>query len=159
NTAFSVAANLTLAGHRVTLCEVPSFQHTVEPIRDSRRIALDGVAHRGSARIHQVTTDFAEGLAENELNLLIVPAYAHQPFAEACAPHRRRGQVVVLLPGTLGSLEFARILRERGLAEGVVLAETDTAPYVCRKVAPAAAHIWGVVSGLGLGVFPATQGE
>src|SRR5262249_17082952 len=41
----------------------------------------------------------------------------------------------------------------------VVLAETDTAPYVCRKVAPAAAHIWGVVDGLGLGVFPAVHTE
>src|SRR5262249_12334603 len=59
---------------------------------------------------------------------------------------------------TLGSLEFAHVLRRHGV-RGVVLAETDTAPYVCRKVAPTAAHIWGVVSGLGLGVFPATQTE
>jgi opine dehydrogenase len=159
NTAFSVAANLTLAGCRVTLCEIPSFKHMVDSIAESRQITLDGVAGRGVARLHRVTTDFAAGLAENEVNLLIVPAYAHQPFAEACARHLRPGQVVVLLPGTLGSLEFARILRERGAGEGVVLGETDTAPYVCRKVAPAAAHIWGVVSGLGLGVLPAAEGE
>jgi opine dehydrogenase len=159
NTAFSVAANLTLAGHAVTLCEIPSFDHTVEPILTTREIALDGVAHRGVAELRAITTDFAEALAANELALLIVPAYAHKPFAEACAPHLRPGQVVVLMPGTLGSLEFARILRERGAARGVVLAETDTAPYVCRKVAPAAAHIWGVVSGLGLGVLPAGEGE
>src|SRR5205085_12484531 len=30
---------------------------------------------------------------------------------------------------------------------------------VGRKASPASAHIWGVVSGLGLGVFPATQAE
>jgi opine dehydrogenase len=159
NTAFSVAANLTLAGHTVTLCEVPSFGHTVEPLRGTNAITLDGVAHRGVARLHRVTTDFAEGLAGNELVLLIVPAYAHKPFAEACAAHLRRGQVVVIMPGTLGTLEFARILRERRAPEGVVLAETDTAPYVCRKVAPAAAHIWGMVSALGLGVLRASQGE
>src|SRR5262249_23668395 len=58
-----------------------------------------------------------------------------------------------------GSLEFARIVRERRPGLSVVYAETDTAPYVCRKVASAAAHIWGVVSGLGLGVFPASQSE
>src|SRR5207302_123713 len=83
--------------------------------------------------------------------------YAHKPFAEACAAHLRPGQVVVLMPGTLGSLEFARLLRERGAARGVVLAETDTAPYVCRKVTQAAAHIWGVVSGLGLGLLPVDE--
>jgi opine dehydrogenase len=159
NTAFAVAANLTLAGHAVTLCEIPSFDHTVEPILVSHEITLDGVARRGVAELHAVTTDFAKALASNELALLIVPAYAHRPFAEACAAHLRPGQVVVLMPGTLGSLEFARLLRERGAARGVVLAETDTAPYVCRKVSPAAAHIWGVVSGLGLGALPADEGE
>jgi opine dehydrogenase len=158
NTAFAVAANLTLAGHAVTLCEIPSFRHTVEPILPARRIALDGVAGRGTATLEFVTTDFAAALAKNELALLIVPAYAHRPFAEACAAHLRPGQVVVLMPGTLGSLEFARIVRERKGAD-VVIAETDTAPYVCRKVAPAAAHIWGVVNALGLGVFPARQSE
>jgi opine dehydrogenase len=155
NTAFAVAANLTLAGHTISLCELPAFAHTIEPIRHSRAIVLDGVAERGTAVLQSVTTNFAEALAANELVLLIVPAYAHQAFAEACAPHLRPGQVVVLQPGTLGSLAFARILRERGAAAGVIVAETDTAPYVCRKVAPTVAHIWGVVSGLGLGVFPA----
>ena len=85
NTAFAVAANLTLAGFRVTLCEIPSFRHTVEPLLGSRRIALDGVAYRDTAEIHAVTTDFAEALADNDLVLLIVPAYAHRPFAETCA--------------------------------------------------------------------------
>src|SRR5437016_5097098 len=67
------------------------------------------------------------------------------------------------MPGTLGSLEFARVVREQRGPElfagpdGLVIAETDTAPYVCRKTGPASAHIWGVVSGLGVGAFPATR--
>lgn len=159
NTAFAVAANLSLAGYAVTLCEHPSFRAMVDPILTSKQIELGGVAHRETARLHAVTTDFAEALAKNSLVLLIVPAYAHKVFAEACAPHLRPGHVVVLMPGTLGSLEFARIVRERGGPAGVLVAETDTAPYVCRKVGPAAAHIWGVVSGLGVGVFPAAHTE
>ena len=78
NTAFAAAANLTLAGATVTLCELPAFGPMVEPIRTTRQITLDGVARRGSARLHRVTTDFAEALAENELVLLIVPAYAER---------------------------------------------------------------------------------
>ena len=62
------------------------------------------------------------------------------------------------MPGTLGSLEFARILREHGAPEDIILAETDTAPYVCRKMTPTSAHIWGVVNGLGLGVMPSREG-
>jgi opine dehydrogenase len=120
---------------------------------------LTGVTRQGKALLYAVTTDFARALAENDLVLLIVPAYAHKAFAEACAPHLRAGQVVVLMPGTLGSLEFARIVLERAAARDVILAETDTAPYVCRKAAPDTAHIWGVVNGLGLGVFPSTHTE
>src|SRR5262249_43928013 len=96
----------------------------------------------------------------NDLLLLIVPAYAHRAFAEACAPYLRRGHVLVLMPGTLGTLEFARILEQAGRplrSTGVPLAETDTAPYACRKTAPDAAHIGGVVSGLGVGVLPAGE--
>ena len=158
NTAFSVAAKLQLDGAAVTLCEIPSFAHMVEPILDTRQIQLDGVAGQDVATLECVTTDFSVGLAENELNLLIIPAYGHAAFAEACAPHLKSGQVVVLMPGTLGSLEFARILRQQGAADGIVLAETDTAPYVCRKMTPTSAHIWGVVDGLGLGVLPASEG-
>jgi opine dehydrogenase len=162
NTAFAVAANLTLAGFEITLCELPAFRHTVQPLFGNRQIALDGVAHRDTARIHTVTTDFAEALAGNDLVLVIVPAYAHRPFAEACAAHLRRDHVVILMPGTLGALEFARIIRERRgddlfAGDGLVIGETDTAPYVCRKTGPSSAHIWGVVSGLGVGVFPVAQ--
>lgn len=159
NTAFAAAAKLTLEGTAVTLCELPEFSESVRPIRDTGRIALDGVGGRGDAAIHRVTTDFGRALAENEVALLIVPAYGHRAFAEACAPHASEGQVIVLMPGTLGSLEFARILRERGAPRTVTVAETDTAPYVCRKVAPAAAHIWGIVNGLGVGVLPGRDAE
>lgn len=159
NTAFAVAANLALRGCEITLCELPEFGWTLEPVRASGQIKLDGVVERGTGKLARVTTDFARAVPENELLLLIVPAYAHRPFAEACAPHLRRGQTVVLMPGTLGTLEFARVLREAGAAEGVTLAETDTAPYVCRKTAPDAAHVWGVVSGLGLAALPAGETE
>src|SRR5947209_6591284 len=114
NTGFAVAANLALRGVEVTLAEVPEFGWTLEPIRETREVRLDGVAARGAARLREVTTNLGEALARNELVLLIVPAYAHRPFARACAPHLRPGQAVVLMPGTLGTLEFARLLEEVG---------------------------------------------
>ena len=159
NTAFAAAAKLTLDGASVTLCELPEFAASVEPIQVSRRISLDGVGGRGDAELHCVTTSFQQALKQSRLVLLIVPSYGHRAFAEACAPHLSSGQVLVLMPGNLGSLEFARILRANRAAEGVILAETDTAPYVCRKVSPTAAHIWGIVGALGLGVLPCDSGD
>ena len=158
NTAFSAAANLTLRGYKVILYEIPGFEASLAPVKNTSTIHLKGVAGQGAAVIHQMTTDIEEALRASDLVLLIVPAYAHRPFAEVCASHLRKGQVVVLTPGTLGTLEWARILREAGTT-GVILAETDTAPYVCRKTAPDTATIWGVVQHLGLGVLPATETE
>ena len=155
NTGFAVAANLTLAGHSVTLGELPAFPEAIAPVRDSRTIELLGVAHTGAARIAQITDDVAEAAAASATLMVIVPAYGHAPWAEALAPHLRDDHTLTLMPGTLGALEVARILREAG-APPIPVAETDTAPYVCRKTGPAEATIWGVVPHLGLGVFPAT---
>lgn len=154
NTAFALAANLTLRGHEVVLWEAPDQAASVEPLLADPTISLLGVAERGSARIHRVTTDVAEAAAESIL-LAPVPSYAHRPFADLLLPHLRPGHLLVLLPGNLGSLYFARRAREAGRADGVTFAEVDTAPYVCRKTGPTEATIWGVVTGLGLGVVPA----
>lgn len=156
NTAFSLAANLSLAGHAVLLWEHPDFAAAVEPIRASGKIHLDGQAHTGRAQLQGVTSDAAEALAWSDVLLCSVPSYAHQPFIEQLLPHLRPGHLLALLPGNLGTLAFAAALRERGVT-GVILAESDTAPYVCRKSGPDNAVIWGAVTGLGIGVFPASQ--
>lgn len=159
NTAFATGAKLALEGCRVTLCELHGWESMIEPIRASRVVELDGVAGRGLGKLELVTSDFGQALAANELVLLIVPSYAHRAFAEACANHLRAGQVVVLMPGNMGALEFARIVREARGPTDLVVAETDTAPYVCRKLTPTRAHIWGVVERMGLAAFPSRAHE
>ena len=158
NTAFSVAAKLTLEGIDITLCEIPGFEEALVPIEADNTIQLLGAAGEGAATIHNVTSNIGEAAAASDLILLIVPAYAHKPFAEVCARHLGPEHTVVLMPGTLGTLEFSRILGDAD-RNGVTLAEVDTAPYVCRKTAPDSATIWGIVKSLGLGVLPAKETE
>lgn len=159
NTGFSLAANLQLRGFAVTLWEVPAHAATLDPINETRAIRLTGVAAQGTARIARVTTDIAETMAANDLVLVPVPSYAHRAFAAACVPHLRPGHVIVLTPGNMGALAFVEAAREAGTLDGVVIAEADTAPYVCRKLGPDHAHIWGVVSGLGVAAFPAREND
>jgi opine dehydrogenase len=156
NTGFSIAANLALAGHDVLLWELPEFFQAIEPIKASRTITLEGEARTGTARLANVTTDAEEALAWSKVLLCSVPSYAHRAFIEQLVPHLEEGHLLTLLPGNLGTLAFARALRE-ARKSGVILAESDTAPYVCRKSGPDKAVIWGVVSGLGIGVFPVSK--
>jgi len=156
NTAFSIAAKLSLAGFEVLLWEHPDFSRTIDPLRTSLTIELEGPVVSGAARLAGVTTDAREAAAWSDRLICSVPSYAHKPFAEAFAPAVRAGQLIALLPGNLGTLEFAAVLRRAG-APGCLLVEADTAPYVCRKTAPDRAVIWGIVPTLGIGVFPAVR--
>ncbi|MFM9108116.1 MAG: NAD/NADP octopine/nopaline dehydrogenase family protein, partial [Chloroflexota bacterium] len=155
NTAFAIAATLARAGHEVLLWEHPDFAHTLDPIRDSLTITLDG-PNGGPGRLAGVTTDPAAACTWAETLVCSVPSYAHAAFAALLVPHLRPGRLLALLPGNLGSLAFAKALDAAGKT-GVIVAESDTAPYVCRKSAPDRAVIWGTVPALGIGVWPSTQ--
>src|SRR4051794_4713239 len=122
NTGLSLAANLALVGHDVLLWEHPNFCQAIEPITASRTITLQGEARIGTAKLANVTTNTAEALAWSRVLLCSVPSYAHQPFIEELASHLEEGHLLALLPGNLGTLAFAKALREAGKT-GVVLAE------------------------------------
>ncbi len=156
NTAFSLAAKLALDGHQILIWEHPDFAQTIDPLRDSLTITLNDPNGTRVATIDVVTTDPATALAWSDTLLCSVPSYAHAPFAEQIVPHLRPGHVLTLLPGNLGSLAFANAIAARGVS-GVIVCESDTAPYVCRKTASSEATIWGKVSGLGIGVHPKSQ--
>jgi opine dehydrogenase len=158
NTGLSIAAKLALEGHRVTLWEAPSQAAAIAPIAERRQVRLTGVGGEGTATLAAVTTDAAEALAAADVMLAAVPSYAHAAFADLLAPSLEPRHVLALLPGNLGTLAFARRLRELApRAQPPLLVEADTAPYVCRKLAPDHAHIWGVVPHLGAGTLPAAQ--
>jgi opine dehydrogenase len=162
NTAFAVAAKLALEGRRVVLWEHPAQGAAIAPIRERLQVRLTGTGGEGTATLAAVTEDAEEALAAGDVLVAPVPSYAHAAFADALLPHLRPRHLLALTPGNLGSLYFARRLRDAGVVpgeDGPVLAESDTAPYVCRKLAPDQAHIWGVVPNMGIGVFPADATE
>ena len=71
----------------------------------------------GFGRSALVTDDLEEVLRDSRLVIANVPAFAHGPLAERCAPYLRDGQMVLLNPGrTFGALEFRRALTARAAA-------------------------------------------
>ncbi len=158
NTGFAAAAQLTHQGYQVTLADLPDFADALDPIRDDQVVQLFGVGHQGPATLYRVTDDVSVALQDADVVLLIVPAYGHAAWTQAIAPHVRPEHTLTLMPGTLGALEVVKILRD-ARAPAIPIAETDTAPYVCRKTQPDGATIWGVVPSMGLGVFPSLETE
>ncbi|MEW5921361.1 MAG: NAD/NADP octopine/nopaline dehydrogenase family protein [Bacillota bacterium] len=153
----AMAADLTLAGFKVNLYELPQFAGSIEHILKSGEIVISGVAREGKAKINLVTTDIAEALYGVELVLLCVPSFGQKMMAEICAPVLRDGMTVVLIPGGFGSFVFYRVLQDLGINKNITLAEVATLPYGARIISPEEVIVHINAINLPTGVFPSTR--
>ncbi len=155
----AMAAHLAIMGYQVTLYNRTDAH--IAAIRARGGIQLSSVGERGPegfGRLHLVTSNIAEALAEADVIMVVVPASAHRDIARAAAPHLRDGQVLILNPGrTCGAIEFAYVLHEQGCEADVVLAEAGTFIYASRSDGPAQARIFRVKDAVPLAALPATR--
>ncbi|GER77973.1 MAG: NADP transhydrogenase subunit alpha [Anaerolineae bacterium CFX3] len=155
----AMAAHLALMGFSVTL-----FNRTashVEIIKKRGGIELDSQDEsgpRGFAKLAKVTSDIGEALEQAEVIQVALPSSAHADIAAAAAPHLKDGQVVILHPGrTCGALEFVKVIRDRGCAADVTVAEAETFIYASRSDGPAQARIFRIKEAVPLAALPASR--
>ena len=159
NGAHAMAADLSLAGHEVSMYELPRFKKNIEVALKRGEIEITGLARRGTAKLNRVTTNIQEAIKDAEFIMVVVPSFGHKAFAEVCAPYLGDGQTIVLWPGNMGSLEFARILKEEHVERDIVLAETSTLPYGCRLIGPAQVDCMLLATKFSVAAFPAKNTE
>jgi opine dehydrogenase len=134
NGGSAVAGDMSLAGHRCRLFEFPEYAANLEPIREGGGIRVTGVARTGFARLELATTDLAEAVEGAELIMVTTVALAHERLARELAPFLQDGQVIILWPGSGGTLVFRKVWDELGFDRCVLLAEAVTLPYCCRRL-------------------------
>jgi opine dehydrogenase len=153
NGAHAFAGDLALRNYIVRLYN--RFEFELIDLRASGGVVLEGVVN-GFGRLDMVTHEIAPAMAEADIILVVVPANAHAFMAEACAPHLRDGQVILLNPGrTGGALEFRNVLNRMGVKARVFVAEAQTLLYTCRLSGPARVHISSVKHQVPLAALPA----
>lgn len=157
NGARAAAFEFGSSGHQVTLYEVPAFADGVRAIADAGEIRARGVLH-GVAPV-RVATDIADAVADAEAVLVIVPTMYQRIYADLLAPVLRDGTIVMLMPGSLGSLEFVHHLRERRQLPDILVGEFAALPYATRISGPTEVTIFGRRSIVAAGVFPSEQGH
>jgi opine dehydrogenase len=150
----AMAADLTLAGHRVHLYELPEFGSNVAAIEKHGGIEILGASRTGTAMPARVTTDPAAALAGAELVLVSVPAFAHERMVGSIAPHLRDGQYVLFNTGYWAALRFRKLLTSDG-RRNVIPSESTLLVYAVRKVASAAVHVDGVKNDFPIAALPA----
>jgi opine dehydrogenase len=157
NGGCAVAFDCLQHGHRVNLFDFEAFPDQINAVEKAGGIYAEGELH-GFAPIHYAGHEIAEALSEVEMIIAVGPAYSTKPFAEACRPYLRKGQVVLICPGSCaGSLEFTL---GAGLAlenSDVIVAETSTLPYAVRMVGPARINVFlKLKDGLFIAAVPAS---
>ena len=158
NGGCAVAFDCAQHGHRVNLFDFDAFPDQIRAVSDAGGIYAEGELE-GFAPIHYAGHDIEEALSEAEMIITSGPAYSTLPFAKACQPHLRKGQIVLICPGSCaGSLEFKI---GAGLAHDeseVIVAETSTLPYAVRMIGPARIKVFlKLKDGLLVAAIPAKQ--
>lgn len=151
----TTAAEFGLAGHDVTIYEVPHLADGLAAIRDAGSITAKGEI-RGQAPV-RVESDLGRAVAASEAIVVVVPTNYQRAFAAMLGPLLDDGMTVVLMPGSLGSLDFAHSLREQGVAAGTAVAEIAALPYATRITGPTEVTVHGRRSIVSAGVFPSNR--
>jgi opine dehydrogenase len=157
NGGHAVAANLSLAGFKVNFFELPRFAESFEKVLRTKEIQIQGISIDGVAKLNLATTDIQQAIKDAEFIFVITPAFGHKAMAEICAPFVQDGQIIVLMPGSGGSLEFVNIFRQIKVKREVFFAESCTLPYGARLKGPG--HVSVLINAVILptGVFPSKK--
>jgi opine dehydrogenase len=157
NGGHAVAANLALSGFKVNFFELPKFAGSFEKVLRTREIRIEGVSIDGVAKLNLATIDIQQAIKDAEVIFVVTPAFGHKAMAEVCAPFVQDGQIIALMPGSGGTLEFANIFKEKKVKREVAFAESCTLPYRARL--KGSGHISVLINAIILptGVFPAKR--
>ena len=151
NTGLSTALKMKNDGHKVCLFELPEFSESLG--KNNTEFKLNINDNQINLKLDLITTNVVEAISFSKIIIICVPAYAHKEFAKSISNKISSEHLVVLMPGTLGSLEFKTILKKNS-SEIPILGETDTSPFVCRKINNNEATILGEVPSLGVAINP-----
>ncbi len=144
-------------GFEVKLYDI--ITETIKAIRCQNGINVEG-AVEGFGKLSLASTDMAGCLSGADIVMVVAPAVAHADIAEACAPHLKDGQIVVLHPGaTGGALAFKKVLNDSGCTARVTIAETNSLLYACRSLEPGRVAIYGIKNELMVAALPASDNE
>ena len=151
NTGLSTALKLKLDGHEVCLFDLDKFSSATEDLHEEISLIYDENTH--NLKLDLVTNKIDEALDFSKYIILCVPAYAHKEFAKELSNKVTEDHIVILMPGTLGSLEMRNVF-EKNNSKIPIIGETDTSPFVCRRTSNTEATILGIVPSLGIGILP-----
>jgi opine dehydrogenase len=145
--AHTMAADLTMKGFEINMCEAPEFEENIKTTIDRQAIDLIDVwGKKHTVEINLVTTNFKQALEGASYIMMVTPAIGSSTFFNAIIPFLEDGQTIIKWSANFSALSFGKILKDKGIKKNITLAEAHTLPWGCRLMEPGTVQImvWAV---------------
>lgn len=147
NGGVAMAADWALHGHEVSLFDFEKFSTQIDAINKNGGIYVEG-ALEGFVKLNYAGFSIEKALEGVELISIVGPAYSTKPFAEILKPCIKKGQHIVVCPGSIGGgLIVKNELKLSYDDDSIIVAETSTLPYASRNIEPGRVHIYNRLKG------------
>ena len=156
----AMAGDLSLSGHEVRLAAVAEHSGNLKLLQAYGGIMVEGVTSTGKpgfARPAMMTTDLEAALRGAQVVMVIVPAFAQEPYMKALIEHGEKGQIVVFNPGKFGSLVFAGKLLDAGRRDDFLIGETSCFLFAAKTKGLGHVNIKAIKSELPFAALPSER--
>ena len=156
NGGCAIAFDCAFHGHQVNLFDFEQFPESIKAIQNNGGITCEGILE-GFQPVASAGYEIEKALDGADIIYAVGPAYSTRPFAEACKPYLKQGQIVIVCPSSCGgSIEFKNGAGLNLRDVDVIVAETSTLPYAVRLLEPGKIRIFNKLKGgLFLAAVPA----
>ena len=142
NSGCAQTVKLIQNGHKVNLIKTSHSLHDEnfeQIVKSGEIICLDKTdnSREFSVKPSMITRDIESGLNNTEAVMILTQSLQHRDLAKRVGPLLKDGQIVFLIPGNMGSTQFAKYTK----GKHVIYVEGESTPYDARIVAPGKVEI------------------
>ncbi len=136
NGGTTIAADLTIKGHEVTLLKTSKKLHTdhfAHLCENNGEVIFNDLDGSCKTKISKVTTSIEEAFSNDpKLIILYIQTNYHEDIIRKISPYLRENQVVLIEPGYLSTAYFNKYRSDINL----IIAEAESSPIDCRIISP-----------------------
>ena len=134
NAGCTVAADLSLKGHKVTLCKTSYKLHNenFKVIEQVSSIKLEKGRESYNAQIYCVTTSLEKAITvDTELIIVYIQTNYHEQLIKKIEPYLFDNQMILFEPGYLSTAYLIKYTKKQ-----VISIEAESSPIDCRIIEP-----------------------
>ncbi len=135
NAGTTIAADLTMKGHEVTLLKTSDSKihnEHAEYLFKNKDVTFNDHGKINKVKLHDVTGDVKKAISSAELIIIYIQTNYHEILIDKIAPYFKENQVILFEPGYLSTAYLMKYIEKYNLT----IVEAESSPIDCRITSP-----------------------